>query len=45
MLSISYFKFLAKRYADRFPDMAMAMGEDVHALELKKICPSPLSSD
>jgi alcohol dehydrogenase len=39
MLSISYFKFLAKRYADRFPDMAMAMGEDVHALELKKDMP------
>ncbi|MDH4233176.1 MAG: iron-containing alcohol dehydrogenase, partial [Nitrospirota bacterium] len=36
MLSISYFKFLAEKYADRFPDMAMAMGENIHAMELKK---------
>jgi alcohol dehydrogenase len=39
MLSISYFRFLAERCPDRFPDMAMAMGEDVYTLELEKDMP------
>jgi alcohol dehydrogenase len=31
-LSVSYFTFMAKRYTDRFPTLAVAMGEDITCL-------------
>jgi alcohol dehydrogenase len=31
-LSVSYFTFMAKRYTDRFPTLAVAMGEDLGSL-------------
>ena len=35
MLSVSYFSYLAERHPKRFPDIAIAMGEDIDSLPEK----------